>query len=205
MKSNFKLIISAILILSINLIGCSKTDTVNILPKEEKSSNTPIITQSDDKIPQESTNTKTYENSANGIKIKYPKDWTIQEGLMGSLAAIISPLEDTNDKYRENFNIITENIPENIDLDKYKDASLELLNNLITNYKLLKSEKTNIMQKSAYKIMYTGVQGKFNLEFVQIFSILEKKSIVFTFVTEENKYSKFESIIDEMIKSIELK
>ena len=175
MKSNFKLIISAILILSINLIGCSKTDTVNILPKEEKSSNTPIITQSDDKIPQESTNTKTYENSANGIKIKYPKDWTIQEGLMGSLAAIISPLEDTNDKYRENFNIITENIPENIDLDKYKDASLELLNNLITNYKLLKSEKTNIMQKSAYKIMYTGVQGKFNLEFVQIFSILEKK------------------------------
>ena len=195
MKSNLKFIISAMLILSINVIGCNNTNISSSLPKGGNSD------------ALNSASTKIYEDSANGIKMKYPENWSMQEAVAGTLV-YFAPTDGTG--FFVKAGIAIETLSANIELDKFtesilEEAAINYNKAPYYNYKFVKSEKTTISQKTSAKVIFTFDKEQLPYKSVQVYIILDKKLIVCSFITEDVKDNKYDILIEEMIKSIEIK
>lgn len=139
--------------------------------------------------------------------IQYPKDWSLnEEGVMGTAFFLFSPLESTNDNFRENVNLIIQDLSgQNIGLDKYVKVSEEQLKTMITNADLLESKRIKTANDEYHYIAFTGDQGIYKLKFIQQYWIKNQKAYVLTFSCENNKFKDYKKIGDEILQSFKLK
>ena len=70
------------------------------------------------------TNVLTYESTQYGLKMNYPSDWTKKVGYAGTIVAFASPLENAQDKFAENVNIVIDDTSaaQGVTLDESKQA-----------------------------------------------------------------------------------
>ncbi|MFN4122316.1 MAG: hypothetical protein ACK4GL_03310 [Flavobacteriales bacterium] len=73
--------------------------------------------------------------STKDFTISYPESWTIDtSGLMGTQLILFSEQEDDADLFRENVNLVKQNISEyNLGFDEYVKLSESQIQNYITN------------------------------------------------------------------------
>lgn len=153
--------------------------------------------------PQESkdTNIVTYINQDHNIKINYPLDWEKQEGTFGTTVMFISPLEDDSDQFRENLNIIVQDISSQpMTLSEYAEISIGEIKQFITEAEILSSTE----KRDSYEIVYTGKQGEFSLKWMQTIIIQNNKVYVISYTAEPDKYDNFMELIQKMIDSFEV-
>jgi hypothetical protein len=152
---------------------------------------------------QQSVDFFTYENQQYGISVDYPKNWTVQEGAYGAIAAFISPSENTAD-FRENVLLMEENISDSATLEKYDDVAIGQLSDVITEFKLLESSDTTFAGLPAIKTIFTGVQGKFGLKWMEILTIKNRKGYAFVYTAEASGYDRFLQTADTMANSFRI-
>ncbi len=126
--------------------------------------------------------------------IEYPGDWELNSsGLLGTKFILFSKLSDSTDRFRENVNLIIQDLTgSNISLDKYVDISENQIRTLINNSRI--DESVRIFDKNSeyQKMIYTGKQGAFDLKFIQYLWLLDNKAFVLTFTAEIDE---FENIV----------
>lgn len=77
-----------------------------------------------------------YHNEEFNVRIDYPEDWEMQEKFMGTVAIFLSPQESSTDQFRENLNVITQDLSEQpTTLDEYAQTSLAQIKQLMTDFK----------------------------------------------------------------------
>lgn len=145
-----------------------------------------------------------YYNSEYGIKIKYPPNWTKMEQVFGAIVVFMSPKENAFDNFQENLNIVAESLSTPITLEEYTDVAISQLKQIITDINIVETESTTLAGNPAHKIVYTGRQGQYILKWMQIWTIKNNKAYVITYTAEENTYSNFLGIVQEMINSFEI-
>lgn len=131
--------------------------------------------------------------SKDGYSIQFPKDWQLnKEGQMGSEFAIFAPAESEIDKFRENVNLVIQDVSAyNLDLNAYAELSEKQITDMFTGAQILESGKKQNNDKSFYKMAFTATQGIFQLKFIQYYWVENKKAYVLTFTAEENKFDTF--------------
>ena len=76
---------------------------------------------------------------------------------------MLSPLEDKNDKFRENFNIVIQDLSKQpMNLDDYTTLSLGQIKQYFTNEKIIASKEVMLANCKGYLVIYTGKQGQFD-------------------------------------------
>lgn len=146
----------------------------------------------------------TYESPTHGIRIKYPKDWTMQEGFMGTVVVFLSPKADASDVFQENLSVGVEDLSGvSITLDEYTELTIDQIEQFITDFNVVESGKTTLANNSAYKIVYTGSQAQYSIKWMQIWTIKGYKAYLITYTAETNNYSDFLEIVEAMISSFE--
>jgi len=139
--------------------------------------------------------------------IRHPKNWTIDTtNLMGADLFIISQKESDSDKFRENVNVMVQDLKGlNIGLEKYVDISKEQIKSLLTNANIIESTRLHRGNYEFYKLIFSGVQGIFTLQTEQYYFLANEKAFVVTLTTEQTKYNSYEKIGEMILQSFELK
>ncbi|MFH1563605.1 MAG: PsbP-related protein [Nitrospirota bacterium] len=167
-------------------------------------------TQPTETIPSQSsaletTQFSTYNNPGDGIRIKYPKDWTKQEKIMGMNVIFSSPLESDSDTFQENVNVIVQDLSaQPMTLDEYTKLSLEQVKQIVTDASIPYSSATTLDGNSANRIIYTGRVGIYNIKWMQIYTIKDNTAYILTYTAETDKYNDFLDTAQEMINSFEI-
>lgn len=139
--------------------------------------------------------------------IQYPPDWELnQSGQLGTIFALLSPLEAVPDNFRENVNFIIQDLTgSNLDLNKYVELSEEGIKILITNPILIESERVNAGSDEYHRMVYTGDQGIFQLTFYTIFWVKGDFAYVLTLTCEQDKFIDFLDVGEAILNSFKFK
>jgi len=147
-----------------------------------------------------------YESIEDGIRISYPQDWSVTEGVMGTIAAFSSPAE-FNDVFAENANIGTEDLSTYgpITLEEYTNITIDTLRTFfVTNMEIEQSTAITFAGSQGYKIVYTGTMGETRFKTMQVWTIKNKKAYLITYMAEPEDYSTHVGTIEKMIDSLEI-
>jgi hypothetical protein len=139
--------------------------------------------------------------------IQYPQAWIIDTSKQfGSDLFLLSPHESEMDKFKENVNVMIQNLKGlNLDLDKFVQVSENQVTTYVTNGKVLESKRINQNGLEFHKLIYSGAQGVFSLKTEQYYFIKDEKAFVVTFVAEEDQFNKYIVIAEKMLNSFKIK
>ena len=137
----------------------------------------------------------------------YPKSWTIDTSKqLGADLFIFSQKESDTDKFRENVNVMIQDLKGfNINLDKFIEISEEQIKTMLTNANIIESKRMNNGNIEFHKLIFSGVQGIFNLKTEQYYFQFNEKGFVITLTTEQNKFGNYKEIGETILKSFKLK
>jgi len=154
----------------------------------------------------QTTNTdwKTFDKS--DYSINYPVAWELnQTGQMGTSFVLFSPLESKQDKFKENVNLVIQNLAgKNIDLNKFTEISENQIKTLVPNSNLIESKRVK-KGREYHKIIYTASRGIFHLKFEQYYWVINNKAYILTFTSEQTKFEGFKSVGEKILNSFKLK
>ncbi len=99
--------------------------------------------------------------SDSNCEIRYPSEWDENtSGQMGTSFILFSPLESDDDKFRENVNLLIQDLQgQELDLNSYVELSENQVRTLVTNGEIIKSERQNNQNGEHHKLVYNGSQG----------------------------------------------
>lgn len=87
---------------------------------------------------------------------------------MGTSFFLFTKQTSATDDFKENINLIVQDLGgQKISLKQYTELSKKQIKQLITNSKLIKSEKQTLHNKTFNEFLYTGEQGQLKLTFHQ--------------------------------------
>ena len=135
--------------------------------------------------------------------IKYPGTWRVDtSGTMGTEWVIFSPLENENDKFSENVNVLIQPLAGlNIDMNKYRDISERQLASAVTDGKIYESTIGKTENGERYKIVYSMLQGTFRLKILSYCYIKNEKAYLVTFTAELDKYDRYRKTGEAVLHS----
>ncbi|WP_107039769.1 hypothetical protein [Brumimicrobium mesophilum] len=138
-----------------------------------------------------------------GFSIDYPESWVLNEaGTMGTIFILFSPLSDEKDEFRENINLVTEDISAyDIDMDQYIEISTSQLKKYINNGKVIESERIDNGDLTFHKLIFSGEQGQFDLIFEVYTFLLDGTAYVLTFTTEKDQFKEFKEVGEQILDS----
>src|ERR1035437_4578073 len=161
------------------------------------------------------THAKSQQNKETGwltlkqkdYSIKYPNNWELdQSGQSGTTFILLSVLEMAEDLFRENINLITQDLNgKNINLAKYTEISVEQIKTMIPNSKITESELVKGKSGGYHKIIYTGDQNNFHLKFEQHYWVINNKAYILTFTCEESKFADYKEVAEKILNSFTIK
>lgn len=138
--------------------------------------------------------------------IEYPDNWELNKsGQMGSTFVLFSPLSSKQDKFKDNVNLIIQDLTGyNLDLDKYVKISEGQIKTLITNGEILENQRITTETIEFQKVIYTGKQGIYNLKFEQYFWVIGNNAFILTLTCEENQFEVHKEIGEKILNSFKI-
>ena len=138
-----------------------------------------------------------------GFSIDYPENWDVNmKGEMGTKFILFSPLENNQDDFKENINLVVQDLTGyDIDLNGFVEISEQQVSTYVTEGKILESNRLSKENIAYHKMIYTGKQGVYKLKFEQYFWVIESKAYILTFTSEESNYQKYKMIAETILNS----
>jgi hypothetical protein len=138
-------------------------------------------------------------------KIQCPKTWTIDStGVMGTKLVLLSEYEDESDRFRDNVNLVIQNlVGQGIDIKKYAELSEKQMEGFASQ--VYESKLETGVRGPYYKITYAVTQGKFHLKIKSLCFIRNEMAYLVTFTSEESKFDKFIAVSEMMMDSFAFK
>jgi hypothetical protein len=182
------------------LVACGETTSKGNTTKEDTGKKTAAVAGT-----YTNNDWKTANQSA--FSIQYPPEWELdQSGQMGTSLVLFSPLESDEDKFKENINILIQDLSgRNIDLDKYTEISEQQVKTMLTNPDLIESKRMKTGTGEFHKVIYTADQGAFHLKFEQYFVVTDDNAYVITLTCEQTTFDKFQETGEKILNSFKLK
>ena len=142
----------------------------------------------------------------NNYSLRYPEAWTLdQSQQMGTKFILFSPLSSAEDQFKENVNLIVQDLEAyDLNLDQYVALSEDQVETLIAEGNILSSERMKRDDSEFHKLIYTGKQGDFDLEFEQYFWLENKKAYILTFTAEEDQFEAYQATAEKILDSFRI-
>jgi|TARA_B110000240_G_C13235019_1_gene340649 hypothetical protein len=139
--------------------------------------------------------------------IEYPSDWELNKsGQMGTKFILFSQLTSKNDQFKENVNLIVQDLTgHNIDLNQYVEISENQIKTMITDGNIISSERVKKDEKEFQRVIYTGKQGIYDLQFVQYYWVENNNAYVLTLTCEITVFTDFKNTGEKILNSFEIR
>jgi len=139
--------------------------------------------------------------------IEYPSDWELNKsGQMGTKFILFSQLTSKNDQFKENVNLIVQDLTgHNIDLNQYVEISENQIKTMITDGNIISSERVKKDEKEFQRVIYTGKQGIYDLQFEQYYWVENNNAYVLTLTCETTVFTDFKNTGEKILNSFEIR
>ena len=140
--------------------------------------------------------------------LRYPADWTLdQSGLFGSNFFLYAPMDKGKDTFRENFNLMINDLSEfpGMTLAEMADGARQQVVSMIDSVKILEFKEMEDGFDKYYWMEFSGKQNKFNLHWRQYYWLAHNHFYVLTFTAEEQQYARYLPIAEQVLGSFYLK
>lgn len=139
--------------------------------------------------------------------IDYPANWELSEsGSTGTNFMIFSPMESPEDQFRENVNLMIQDLSAyDLDLDSYTELSEQQVGTLFTDAKIIKSKRMKNQSHDYHMIIYNGGQGGAMYTFLQYYWVINDKAYVLTLTCEKDQYKAYKKMGLKIMNSFTLK
>lgn len=137
--------------------------------------------------------------------LKYPENWDLDtSGQMNSKVLLFSKLSSNNDTFRENINVVIQNLQGmNIDMKRFVEITEQQIQ-ATPNGKILENRKIDKGNSEKHLMVWKGKINTFNLKFKQYFYIKNQKAYIITYTATENEYDNYLKIADKILNSFKL-
>jgi hypothetical protein len=154
-------------------------------------------------IAQQKPKTEPVSLSRSHYALVYPADWTTDTSKsMGTDLIVLSPVEDSVDKFRENVVVMIQDLSgKNVTLEMFKQATEQQIATLVTNAKMYKSAIVKSEGVEQYEVQYQMEQGVFTLHISSVCFMKEEKAYILTFTSEFNKYERYRMVAEHLLKT----
>jgi hypothetical protein len=152
---------------------------------------------------------KTVQNtrfSGRDYVLQFPESWEVNKSrVMGSDVIGLSPLEGADDTFRENINVVLENIPGTFSEKDYLDATLKNMCNGLGLPADAEFKKTRIGHTDAYHLPYAMQMGQHEMD-NDVYLVIHKKSAyILTCSNAKGKREAFQATMDAILGTFQLK
>jgi hypothetical protein len=139
--------------------------------------------------------------------VRYPASWELdQTGKMGTNFILFAPVESAQNDFRENINLIIQELSgKGIDLNKFASISENQVKTMVTHANLIESKRIINDTNEYHKIIYTGDDGTFHLQYEQYYWLINEKAYILTFTAEQNKFAALKDTAESILNSFVLK
>jgi hypothetical protein len=144
---------------------------------------------------------QTYTNKDKGYSIVFPKNWEMKEKFMGLDVFALSPLEGDKDLFRENVNIITEDLTKPMSLDDYYSMGLVNLKTLLTDFKEVESGNIDVNGIPMKWIVYDHRMGEVKARVLQFIAVKDRRAYVVTFSAMPDDFAKYRPAFEQIAKT----
>ena len=183
-----KLQITLFLIFAISALACGQSQPKKSKIKKEKLSEWKSL--SNDKF-----------------EIKYPSDWDVdQSGLMGTSFLIFSQITDESDNFKENVNLLVQDLSENkLTLDTFVESSENQIETAFVNGKLISSDRIKNNGREYHKLVFAGEQQIYDLQFEQYYWVIEDEAYVLTLTCEIDQFNNYKEVGEKILNTFKIK
>ncbi|MEG4508301.1 CHAT domain-containing protein [Microcoleus sp. F6_B4] len=146
-----------------------------------------------------------YEETTEGIRIKYPLDWQlqkIQDGFSGEIARFIRTQE--NNLTQQQLILNVETLQQPITLEAYENSVIKQIKRSNEQVNILESKRTILDKREGYLIVYTYKEGASTFQRMEVGVLNWQKVYILIYQAEMNQYQHFLPIVKVMINSFEI-
>ncbi len=141
-----------------------------------------------------------YSNTVYGFGLNPPSGWTTDEsGLMGSIVIFYGPTEDD---FTVNVVVTAGQLETGEALSDGIEEVIEYYTNYFTNFSLLSSNARTVNGMTAHEIIYTYLQGVYDLKQKQVMVEKNRKTIILTYTAIVSAYDNYLSLFEQSVSSI---
>ncbi len=125
-----------------------------------------------------------------GYSIQYPAEWQVdQSGMMGTKFILVMP--SGNPEFSPNINLVQQELPtDDVPMDATLEATLEQLENMLGDFKLISQKKFNTPSGPCSELEYTGTFGENAMHWKQRYWLRNKMVHVLTFTALKDDFAR---------------
>jgi len=138
------------------------------------------------------------------FSIRYPSAWTPNTEGSGMVNFfILAPLASPDAKFRENVNLVIEDLGQDsaMSLNELATASLDALKSAFAEFELESSHQLSNARGPYQRFIYKSVQNGYPLQFIQEFQIIKKRAYILTFTAEQSKFEADQELGERILQS----
>jgi hypothetical protein len=140
----------------------------------------------------------TFVSKEKKFSVTFPKDWEIKENFMGTTILALRPAA-ANDVFRENVNVVTEDIPKTMTVEEYFSASLDGLKKLLTDFAEIEKGESTINGRKLKWLTYRHRMGQLKLEVLVYCAVKDGRGYAITCSTVEGGLEKWRKPFEQIV------
>ncbi|MBK8802604.1 MAG: hypothetical protein IPN71_11230 [Fibrobacteres bacterium] len=139
--------------------------------------------------------------------LKHPEGVLVdRSGLSGAELVIFLEKPPVLDRFSPNINLQIQDLQgQKVSLDRYTEISLDQVDRLIANSKVIANSRKKGKKGEYHLLMYTGEQGVYHLQFEQYFAIAHGKAYVLTLTCEQASFERCKGTGEAIMNTFALK
>jgi len=146
-----------------------------------------------------------YEDNSGKVVVSYPTNWEKREYVRDSLVFMaLSPPDNAQDNFRENFNIVRETAP-SYTFEKYYRVNLDSMRTGLADFTVISEGTKTINQRPGKWLIYTHKYEGIALKVKAYFFHDGKTGFVYTATASPDTFRRYEPIFDEIVSTLKLK
>jgi len=139
-------------------------------------------------------------------EIQYPTNWDVDTSkLMGSSFFLFSPVIDEKDLFRENINLLVQDLTGyDVNLDQYVELSEGQVKTMVTESKIISSERKEKDNQEYQHFIYSGKEEVYDLRFEQYYWLIDNKAYILTFTCDISKFEEYQKVSTRILESFKI-
>jgi hypothetical protein len=150
--------------------------------------------------------TRAEDPPAESFSITYPDNWEPLKQLPNTAvkSAALAPLDAPEDDFRENINIVVEQLPRDFTSEQYYAEAVKAMARMLTDYKPVEHKTVQLGGVDAVRAIYEHRSGNYKLRVLVYMLTREKTAHVVTCTAETDAYAQYEKPFEDICATFKL-
>jgi len=146
---------------------------------------------------------QTYVNQRHGFQIDYPVNWIFEENINGALVIFYSPLENQLDFFKDNINVVIQDISASpMGLAEYSETAVNQMKLVFgEQMKIHEYKDTSLGGFPAKRLVFTGPGPQSDLKYLTVWTVNRNVVYQLTYLSVASQYNHHVLKILKMIRS----